>query len=209
MKIIFFLDFIWTKVVKTLEIVTERLFCVCLSHFLWPKYIKSPDMAWAARRSVSWFQQDASWIVNLVIITRLIKRLEWVSASLSQALQRFTAFKWESFLKHRRLAIWIQERQLVERIDLESEGSLLVNAHLREVLEDLLKRSLLNTILLDVHVLLLWLDETEQVADSLVLTRHSQLVEVATLLEHLNLSELATQLCNDLEAILLCEAELD
>ena len=78
-----------------------------------------------------------------------------------------------------------------------------------EVLEDLLERSLAHTVLLDVHFFLVCLDLTEQVANSLVIARHTNLVEVATLLNKLNLRELTRQQGNKLEAIHLDEEVLE
>jgi len=98
---------------------------------------------------------------------------------------------------------------LVKRVHLEGIGCLVTDTHLGEGLEDLLKRGLLHTVLLDVQILLLLLDLAEQEADSFILTWHSQLVEVAALFKHLHLFEHARQLSDELEAVLLCKAELD
>lgn len=98
---------------------------------------------------------------------------------------------------------------MIERAHPERVGSLLIDALISEVLEDLLERSLANTVLLDVHFFLVCLDLTEQVANSLVLARHTNLVEVATLLNKLNLRELTSQQGNKLEAVHLDEQVLE
>jgi len=90
---------------------------------------------------------------------------------------------------------------LVKRTHPECERCLLVDALIREVLEYLLKRCLADTVLLNVHFLFLSLNLTEQVTYRLVLTRNTNLVEVSTLLQELNLSKLTGQRGNKLEAI--------
>lgn len=98
---------------------------------------------------------------------------------------------------------------MIERAHPERVGSFLIDALISEVLEDLLKRSLAYTVLLDVHILFVCLDLTEQVANSLVIARHTNLVEVATLLNKLNLRELTRQQGNKLEAVHLDEEVLE
>ena len=98
---------------------------------------------------------------------------------------------------------------MIERAHPERVGSLLIDALISEVLEDLFERSLAYTVLLDVHFLLVCLDLTEQVANGLVLARHSNLVEVAALLDKLNLIELTGQQGNKLEAVHLDEEVLE
>ena len=72
----------------------------------------------------------------------------------------------------------------------ENEGiPVLKDALIGKHLEDLLQRCLTDTVLLDAEVLLLVLDLSEEPSDSLVLLRHSELVEVTTLLKHLDLAE--------------------
>ena len=98
---------------------------------------------------------------------------------------------------------------MVESIDLEGEGSALVDALLSEVLEDLLERGLLHAVLLNVHVFLHGLDLAEQVTDGLVFTRHPHLVVVTALLNELDELEALAELLDHLEAIVMHEAELD
>ena len=67
----------------------------------------------------------------------------------------------------------------------------------------------MHSVLLDVHIPLLLLDLTEQVADSLVLTRSPQLVEVTALLKQLNVLKDLAKILDELESIELNDAELN
>ena len=80
---------------------------------------------------------------------------------------------------------------------------------LGEVLEDLLQRGLAHAILSNPSPFSLPFDLTEQVANCLVFFGYSDLVEVAALLEELNLLELLCQELDEAEAALLCVEELD
>ena len=123
-------------------------------------------------------------------------------------LLRLAASHRHALLGHGRLAIGVQKLQLVKRVHLESESSFVTVVDLREVLEDLLKRGLLDTVLLNVEFLLLLLDLPEEEPNGLVLSWQAKLVEVTTLLEKFNVFEHAAHGSNQPEATLLNEAEL-
>ena len=72
---------------------------------------------------------------------------------------------------------------------------------MREVLEDLLKRSLRDRVFLDFHFKLVLFNHSEEVTDGLVLSRHANLVEVAALLQHLHLLEDLSETFDELESI--------
>lgn len=81
-----------------------------------------------------------------------------------------------------------------ERILVLEDG--LVGKHL----EDLLKSGLADTILLDAKILLLIFKLSEEPSNGFALLWNSELVEVATLLEHLNLTENISQERESLES---------
>jgi len=78
-----------------------------------------------------------------------------------------------------------------------------------KVLEDLLQRGLAHAVLSDSQLFPLAFDLTEQVANGLVLFGDSDLVEITTLFEELNLLKLLRKELDEIEATLLCEEELD
>lgn len=111
-------------------------------------------------------------------------------------------------LSQSRLSIRVEKVKLVKSVHLESEGSLVTIVLLSEVLEDLLKRGLLDTILLNVHVLLLLLDGSEEETNSFVLSWQTKLEEVTALLKKLHLFKHAAHGSDELETIGLSIAEL-
>ena len=87
------------------------------------------------------------------------------------------------------LSVWIQEGQPALDI-LEDEGVLVLKDGLiRKHLEDLLKSGLANAVLLDAKILLLVLKLSEEPSNGFALLWNSELVEVSTLLKHLNLTK--------------------
>ena len=95
---------------------------------------------------------------------------------------------------------------MVKWIDLESEGCLLINIDIGEVLEDLLERGLADSVLLDASLLLKGLNLAKQIADGLVLSRDAKFVEITALLDHLDLREITSQIKYELETVGLNEA---
>jgi len=79
---------------------------------------------------------------------------------------------------------------------------------MREVLEDLLERSLRDRVLLDFHFSLVLFDLSEEVTDGLVLSGHTNLVEVAALLQQLHLLEDMSESFDEIESIGLSVDEL-
>jgi len=96
---------------------------------------------------------------------------------------------------------------LLELIEAEAKSGLFSVALIREILEDLLERCLADTILLNLHTLLQRFNEPEQVANSLVFARYTQLEEVAALLEKIHCLECLGEGTNKIETIGLHEAE--
>jgi len=80
---------------------------------------------------------------------------------------------------------------------------------LSKVLEDLLKRSLRNTVLLNVELLLLRLNKSEEETNGFVFTGSTQFVEVSTLLEKIDRFEQLAHSSNEFETICLSVAELN
>lgn len=76
--------------------------------------------------------------------------------------------------------------QLILVITFKGVDCFLTITLLSESLEDLLKWSLRNSVLLYVHLLLNGLDKAKEVANGLVLSRHAKLVELTNLLLDLN-----------------------
>ena len=74
-------------------------------------------------------------------------------------------------------------------IEVERMQDFLVNALRGNLLEDLLESSRVDCIPSDVHLLLLRLDQSKQVANSLVFLGHTDLKEVTALLDDTDLSE--------------------
>ena len=66
------------------------------------------------------------------------------------------------------LMIGIKQLKLVQLVKPKAEGNLPLGAQTRKILEDLFERCLADTILLNIHFLLLCFDETEQEANGLV-----------------------------------------
>ena len=98
---------------------------------------------------------------------------------------------------------------MIEWTHPECESRLVIHALLREVLEDLLQRGLTHAIFCNPKLFPLAFDLAEQVANCLVFFRHSDLVEVAALLQELDLVELLRQELDEAEATLLGVEELD
>ena len=105
-------------------------------------------------------------------------------------------------------------KTLSEIVQLECESGLIVVDAVglvcsRKVLEDLLKRGLADTVLLNLHLLLPLLNKAEQESDRLVLTRDSELEEVSTLLKKIDPVEHFGQARDEVESVHLHKAERD
>ena len=102
------------------------------------------------------------------------------------------------------LAVGVHQSQLPKVVKLEAKGSFFVSALIREVLEDLLERSLADSILRYLHLLLPLLNQAKHEANIFVLARHTQLEEVTTLLQKVNpLEFLHQQAFDEVEGVLL------
>jgi len=99
--------------------------------------------------------------------------------------------------------------ELIESVHLESKGCLVVNAQIRKVLEDLLKRRLADRVLLNGEAFLFSLNKSKQVPNGLVLFRHSEFKEVPALFNQFNLGEQFGEIFDELEAAGLRLQELD
>ena len=102
------------------------------------------------------------------------------------------------------LAVGVHQSQLIKVVKLEAKGSFFVSALIREVLEDLLERSLADSVLRYLHLLLLLLNQAKQEAYIFVLARHTQLEEVTALLNKVHpLEFLLQQAFDEVECVLL------
>ena len=102
------------------------------------------------------------------------------------------------------LTLGVHQPQLVQIVKREAEGSLGVSVLVCEVLEDLLERSLADSVLRYLHLLLLLLNQAKQEAYIFVLARHTQLEEVTTLLNKVHpLEFLLQQAFDEVECVLL------
>ena len=102
------------------------------------------------------------------------------------------------------LAVGVQQSQLVKVVKLEAKCSFSVSTLICEVLEDLLERSLADSILRYLHLLLPLLNQAKHEANIFVLARHAQLEEVTTLLQKVNpLEFLHQQAFDEVEGVLL------
>lgn len=93
--------------------------------------------------------------------------------------------------------------QVIQWVDVECIGCLLIDIKVGESLEDLFQRCLTDGVLLDPHVGSLRLNLSKQVSNGFIFSGHSHLVEVTTLLHQLDLAKLPCNEFNEFEAKLL------
>ena len=113
-----------------------------------------------------------------------------------------------SLLGHSCSSVRIAKLKIAKSVDFEFIGCLVTNLQICECLENLLKRSLTDRILLDLELLLVLFELSKEIPNCLVFPWNSHLVEITALFHQLDLWELVCEVLDKLESILLDVQEL-